>query len=289
MVDADLFFGREALTARLVGHMREMVDITVGASLPAHSKVFVNQSGTWQRRSGRTLTLKGYAEAGGVHGAIAHTAESVFARLSPEQQALARRIFLRLTELGEGTQDTRRRVPLSELSPTAETTPQVADLLKALADARLVTLSEDTAEVAHEALIREWPSLRQWLNEDRDGLRLHRHLTESAEAWDDLDRDPGELYRGARLIQALEWAESHSDDLNTLERDFLQASQQQADREIADRAAQRQRELEAAQKLAETEHQRAAEQSANAKPIPARLTRVSAPIAQVCWVVGVKL
>jgi hypothetical protein len=70
---------------------------------------------TWHRRSGRTLTLKGYAEAGGVHGAIAHTAESVFAGLELEQQALAKRIFMRLTDLGEGTQDTRRRIKLDEL------------------------------------------------------------------------------------------------------------------------------------------------------------------------------
>ena len=211
---------------------------------------------TWQQRSGRSLTLKGYADAGGVHGAIAKTAESVFSRLTPEQQALARRIFLRLTELGEGTQDTRRRAPLTELSPQVEDIPQVENLLKTLADARLITLAEDTAEVAHEALIREWPALRQWLSEDREGLRLHRHLTDSAEAWAELDRDPGELYRGARLAQAAEWAESHPDDLNALEREYLQASQAQSEREAAEREAQRQRELDAARQLARTQRQR---------------------------------
>ncbi|MCA1554579.1 MAG: hypothetical protein LC737_09395, partial [Chloroflexi bacterium] len=70
---------------------------------------------TWKRRSGHTLTLKGYAESGGVRGAIAHTAETVYASLSPEQQAIARDIFIRLTELGEGTEDTRRRASLDEL------------------------------------------------------------------------------------------------------------------------------------------------------------------------------
>ncbi len=218
---------------------------------------------TWQRCSGRTLTLQGYADAGGVHGAIAKTAESVFSRLSPDQQALARRIFLRLTELGEGTQDTRRRAPLSELAPTGEDTLQVNSLLKELADARLITLSEDMAEVAHEALIREWPALRQWLSEDRDGLRLHRRLTEASEAWTQVERDPGELYRGARLAQAAEWAESHPDELNVLEHEFLQASQAQAERETTEREAQRQKELEAARqvavsanRLARTRHQR---------------------------------
>ena len=75
-------------------------------------------------------------------------------------------------------------------------------MLNLLAEARLVTVGEGSVEVAHEALIREWPTLRAWLAEDRDGLRLHRHLTEAAQSWEELECDPGELYRGARLAQA---------------------------------------------------------------------------------------
>ncbi|HET7090119.1 MAG TPA: BMP family ABC transporter substrate-binding protein [Anaerolineae bacterium] len=213
---------------------------------------------TWQRRRGRTMTLKGYAESGGVRGAIAKTAETVFNhQLTPEQQAIARSVFLRLTELGEGTQDTRRRAALNELIPNPQLQPSVELVLKILADARLITTSENTIEVAHEALIREWPTLRQWLDEDREGLRLHRHLTEAAQAWDELDRDPGEVYRGARLAQATEWAATHASELNALERAFLDASQAWAELEEAEREAQRQRELEAAQRLAEAERLRA--------------------------------
>ena len=214
---------------------------------------------TWQRRRGRKLTLNGYAEAGGVHSAIAKTADSVFTQLSPDQQLLARRIFLRLTELGEGTQDTRRRAPLSELTPSPETESQMAGLLKLLADARLITLSEDNAEVAHEALIREWPTLREWLREDREGLRLHRRLTEQAQAWAKGNRDPGDLYRGLRLLQAADWVRrpENARELNTLEIEFLQASQEQATRETTEREQRIQRELEAARRLSETEHQRA--------------------------------
>ncbi len=163
---------------------------------------------TWKRRAGHTLTLKGYADAGGVRGAIAHTAETLYQSLSAEEQAIARDIFLRLTELGEGTEDTRRRASFDELVSHAEdrrSTP----VLNALADARLVTLSEDTAEVAHEALIREWPTLREWLNQDREGLKLHRRLTEAAYEWELLGRDPGAFYRGAHLAQAREWAALH--------------------------------------------------------------------------------
>jgi WD40 repeat protein/DNA-binding SARP family transcriptional activator len=236
---------------------------------------------TWQRRRGGKLTLNGYAEAGGVHGAISKTANNVFTRLTPEQQALARTIFLRLTELGEGAQDTRRRAPLSELTPSPQAASQVAGLLKLLADARLITLSEDTAEVAHEALIREWPALREWLSEDREGLRLHHRLAESAAEWERLNHDAGELYRGARLAQALEWAESHSDDQNVLEREFLLTGQAQAEREATEREAQRQRELEAARMLAETARQRAEEQARAAK----RLRRRAWQLAGVMGIV----
>ena len=137
---------------------------------------------TWKRRQRRTLTLQGYADAGGVKKAITQTAENVYGKLTPAEQTIARGIFLRLTELGEGTQDTRRRVKMDELAQASEQ-DAVAKVLKTLADARLVTTEQDSAEVAHEALIREWGTLRKWLDEDRESLRLHRHLTESAGEW----------------------------------------------------------------------------------------------------------
>ena len=209
---------------------------------------------TWKRRRGRTLTLGGYAEAGGVHGAIARTADAVYRRLSPEQQILTRNLFLRLTELGEGTQDTRRRITRDEILSDAETAPAVTLLLDTLADARLITLSQDTIEVAHEALIREWPTLRGWLEADREGLLIHRHLTESAQEWERLNRDPDELYRGFRLAQAAEWALRDPDSINPLEREFLDTSRAEMERTERERELQRQNELDAAKKLAETEH-----------------------------------
>jgi hypothetical protein len=208
---------------------------------------------TWKRRSGRTLMLKGYADAGGVRGAIAYTAETVYQQLSAEQQAITRNIFLRLTELGEGTEDTRRRTTITELVVQPEQADQVRGVLNILADARLTTLGEDLAEVAHEALIREWPRLRDWLNEDREGLLLHRHLTEAAHEWEMLDRDPGALYRGARLAQAVEWAAADANALNRQEQTFLDASQELEQHEQEERETQQKRELEAARQLAETQ------------------------------------
>jgi hypothetical protein len=120
----------------------------------------------------------------------------------------------------------------------------------------LVTTSEGAAEVAHEALIREWPTLRGWLDEDREGLRIHRQLGEAARDWESLDRDPGALYRGARLEQANEWAEVHGDGLNPLEREFLEASRRAVEQAEREKEAARQRELEAAQKLAAAQRRR---------------------------------
>lgn len=216
---------------------------------------------SWLRRRGRRLTFAGYVAAGGVRGAIAQTAENVHQKLEPAEQGIARNIFLRLTELGEGTEDTRRRVDLNELAPQSNDAPSLRAVLNTLADARLIILGEHSVEVAHEALIREWSRLREWLNQNREGLRLHRHLTETAQAWDRLNRDEGELYRGARLAQASEWAEAHTDELNAQERAFIVASKQAVEREETEREAQRKRELQAAQRLAEAERKRAEEQT----------------------------
>jgi WD40 repeat protein/transcriptional regulator with XRE-family HTH domain len=215
---------------------------------------------TWERRRGRTLTLEGYRASGGVQSAIAETAESVFTdQLNQTQQELARDVFLRLTELGEGTEDTRRRAALNELARQSGEAPQLRGVLNTLAEARLITLNEDSAEVSHEALIREWQRLRQWLTQDREGLLLHRHLTESAHDWERRGHDPAELYRGARLAQAREWESANEERLNAVEQAFLTASIEQEQHEVLDREAQRQRELEAAQELAEVQS-RAAKQ-----------------------------
>ena len=122
-------------------------------------------------------------------GRLAETAEAVFAdQFTHQQQEIARRVFLRLTELGDETStgDTRRRVTFNELILKPEETHSTQSVLKALADARLITTSENAVEVAHEALIREWPTLRGWLEDNREGLRLHRQLTEAAQEWEAL-------------------------------------------------------------------------------------------------------
>jgi WD40 repeat protein/class 3 adenylate cyclase len=190
-------------------------------ALPLVSHALVE---TWKRRSDRLLNLIGYMQAGGVQGALAQTAEAAFEALTPAGQQIARLLFLRLAALGEGTEDTRRRVRREELRLREHDDRAVQGVIDALAAARLVTLGEAGIEVAHEALIRHWPRLRTWLQEDREGHRLHRRLTEAAQEWTTFGRDPGSLYRGVRLAAANEWAVSRGSELNELEREFLIAS-----------------------------------------------------------------
>ena len=189
---------------------------------------------TWRRRTRRTLTVAGYRAAGGVQGAIAQTAESVYRGLDADDQVRARRIFLRLTELGDGTEDTSRRVERQELADAVDGADTEV-VLDRLAQARLVTVDGETVQVAHEALIREWPRLRAWLDDDRDGRRLHRHLTHAARDWAALGHEPTELYRGPRLAGAREWLarDDHREELNALELAFVDASIAREDAELS--------------------------------------------------------
>ena len=241
---------------------------------------------TWQRRRGRTMTLSGYTSSGGVRGAIAEFAEAVFSdRFNQEQRAIARRIFLRLTELGDetATGDTRRRATFDELILKPEEAIATRTVLKVLADTRLITTNENSAEVAHEALIREWPRLRGWLEDNREGLRLHQNLTEMVQEWLSSSRGSDILYRGAWLAQACEWAITHHDEMNVQEREFLAASTAFSDRKAAEREAQRQRELEGAQKLADAEKQRAEEQAHAAGQLRKRALLSSCGINHRAW------
>jgi WD40 repeat protein/class 3 adenylate cyclase len=190
---------------------------------------------TWEVRDGRTLTLEGYASTGGVEGAIAATADGAVDGLDRDDQVLARRLFVRLVEPGDGAPDTRRRAGVSELLPADGDEGRMERVLDTVVDARLVTMDDTGVEVAHEALIREWPRLQSWLDEDRDGLRLQRHLTASATAWEQLGRDPGELYRGQRLAAVGEWLAADP-PLSALEREFVDESRVVEERAVADQA-----------------------------------------------------
>jgi formylglycine-generating enzyme required for sulfatase activity len=182
----------------------------------------------WAHRRGSMLTLEGYRETGGVGGAVAQRAEAVYAALPPQEQRVARRILLRLTEPGNGTEDTRRRAAMRELIDVPAERSAVERVTAALLNARLLTASGEASErwieVSHEALIHGWPRLRRWLDEGRDGLVIHRRLTNGAEEWERLGHDKGLVQRGHLLEETLAWRRSTDIPLNDREQAFLDAS-----------------------------------------------------------------
>ncbi|MFJ5260373.1 hypothetical protein ACIQAC_07835 [Streptomyces sp. NPDC088387] len=223
------------LTARIVA---DVDGEPGGLPLMAHALREV-----WRRRNGKTLTLAAYEAVGGVHGAVAHTAETAYADCTPAEQAAARHLLLRLVTPGDGTADTRRPVERTELGSD----PTTAHVLERLVRARLLTVDGDTVDLAHEALIGAWPRLRGWLTEDRERLRAHRRLTQAARTWTELAHDDGALYRGVRLSEAREVFGDTSGELTEQEREFLAASIDADDgrRRAATRATRRMRALTA--------------------------------------------
>jgi DNA-binding SARP family transcriptional activator/WD40 repeat protein/energy-coupling factor transporter ATP-binding protein EcfA2 len=183
----------------------------------------------WRLRETNVLRLETYRAAGGVRGAIARLAEQVYGQLPEAERRRARTILLRLAA-GEGSAVVRRRVPLDELD--FERDEEARCVVSALTEARLLTISDGVVEVSHEALLREWPRLREWLEEDRDGRRLHEDLITRARQWHERGRDRGDLYRGVRLASALDWASAHDQELNEAERQFLNASRQASQRAL---------------------------------------------------------
>jgi WD40 repeat protein/DNA-binding SARP family transcriptional activator len=195
--------------------------------LPLLSAALLEQ---WRERDGRVMRRAAYERTGGVRGAVGRLAEATYSRLSEDERLAARGILLRLADAGEQEGAfVRRRVLLDEFELDRD--EQAAAALAALTDSRLVTADHGTAEVAHEALLSEWPRLRSWLEEDAEGQALHQHLIHAAREWHSVGRDPGELYRGARLASTLDWASGHDRDLNELERTFLDESRVEAEHE----------------------------------------------------------
>ncbi len=185
----------------------------------------------WQRRDGRSLRMETYRTLGGISGAVGRVAETVFGRLSPEDQAIARSIFLRLATVGDSGIASRRRIPIGEIDGGRG--PDVARVMAVLVDGRLLTVDDGYVEPAHEALLREWPRMREWLDDDAQARRIREHLVASAREWAATGREASELYRGQRLSAALEWASTRGDELNDVERAFLDASREASEAELA--------------------------------------------------------
>lgn len=203
----------------------------------------------FERREGRDLTLAAYEELGGIQGALARHAERTFAALpSDVHRALARALFLRLIDPGATEQDTaRRRAPTSELAlpdPVASAAMRV--VADAFVGARLLIVGDvagaPTIEVSHEALIREWRRLIDWLREARDDVRLQGAISADTAEWECRGRPGDRLYRGAPLEEALAWAERSGPSM--AEHLFLQAAVAERDQQKAAEQRRQRRELE---------------------------------------------
>jgi WD40 repeat protein/DNA-binding SARP family transcriptional activator len=230
----------------------------------------------FERRDGRTLTHRVYREIGGVLGALARRAEELYLAFDENGREQTRQLFLRLVTLGEGTEDTRRRVLLSEvetlfaddgsqaISASQNTPFTVYGRYRLLTFDRDPASREPTVEVAHEALLREWPRLRTWLSDGRDDIRQQRLLAVAAAEWQTANRDESFLLRGSRLDQFRDWAENTTISLTQNEEAFLSASTALRLARQAEEEARRHRELETAQQLAAEQSRRAEEQTAAA-------------------------
>lgn len=207
----------------------------------------------WKRRHGQWLRADEYRALGGVREAIARTADNVYERLSATEQERMRDIFIRLTRFdvdalpGEPRRDTRRRVALEELVPAGTDPADTRALVARIADAdsRLVVTSldpsaaNDEVEVAHEALIRYWPRLRTWLDENHSDIRLREAIRRAALEWEESEQNESLLtFRGTRLEAALHLA-GRPRALNEQELRFVNACQTLRIRELAEDEAQR--------------------------------------------------
>lgn len=222
----------------------------------------------WEQRDGEGLmTWAAFKAMGGVEGALAARADAILhEKYGEDERQQLRHLLLRLIQPGEGALDSRRRALLDELTPAGRTPDEVQALLKPLVDERLLTTGrdpatgEETAEVSHEALIRAWPTLREWIENGREDLRFQLQVEEAAREWEASNASEDFLWSGLRLGNAEAWLARADPQLSERENLFLAASRAAAaQREEKAAAARREREAlleakaEEARKRAEAE------------------------------------
>ncbi len=260
----------------------------------------------WDQRRGPWLTHVAYDNIGGVGGALADKADGIFNSLKPAEQAIVRRVFLKLIQLGEGSRDTRRRASIASLKSVTDDASDFQAVLDRFSTvgARLITFSTDeeanvdeiapsdmTAEITHEALIDHWHRLSRWLDEGRDDARLERRLEEGAEHWQAEAEKPdgrpdGLLWRPPDLDLARDYVKRIEGSLPQLQLDFYRLSDRAEKERIAHEEEQRLRELEQERRLAAEQAKRAREQKAAATRFR-RIAWVAGVIAVIAIGVGV--
>lgn len=217
----------------LINQMIEVVEGSPG-SLPLLQYTLTE---LWKQQTDGWLRLHCYTQLGGIAGTLQKHATAVYESLPKEQKASAQHIFLSLTQLGDGTEDTRRRVLRSDLVNSKHPEAIVNAVVQRLADEKLIVTSDviiggsnpqrvAVVDVAHEALIRHWQLLRQWLDERRDVLRQQRKIEAAAEEWRDRKKANGYLLQGRQLTEAQRFLKQQANILNisSLTEEFLRRS-----------------------------------------------------------------
>jgi WD40 repeat protein/class 3 adenylate cyclase len=191
-----------------------------------------------ERRDNNVMTREAYQAIGGVSGALAGRADDIYNELPEPAQEASRQLFLRLVTLGEGSEDTRRRVERGELAALEVPQDALANAIDVFGASRLLSFDRDprtgtpTIEVAHEALLREWSRLRRWIDSARDELRLHRRLASGAREWEESGRDSSYLLRGSQLAQFETLTDASRIALTDLERAYVIAGREAARNEL---------------------------------------------------------
>jgi WD40 repeat protein len=245
----------------------------------------------WEQQSYGWLTHAGYEQIGRVEGAVARYADEELGDLDADEQESARRVFVQLVCPGEGTEDTRRVASRAELGEANWR------LVQHLANRRLVVTGQDatgqeTAELVHEALIRGWGQLLDWMDADRAFRIWQERLRAALRSWQASDQDEGALLRGAPLAEAEGWLYERGSELGDAEKSFIQAGMALRDRHATEREMRRQRDLEAARRLAAVESERAEERARSADRLHRRavylglaliMAVIAAGLAGVLW------
>lgn len=186
----------------------------------------------WQQRNNNRLELSQYSQIGGIKGSLAKHADQVYEKFSEEEQQHVKRIFLELTQPGEGTEDTRRQVKKQELVTSPHSLIIVDKLIKEnllvsdVAYGRYGSVDQvEVIDVVHEALIRYWPLLRDWIDENRDTLRFKRRIDNAVRYWDEMGKPEGLLWQyDSDLVRLTAFLQQHKDEIAPLQERFLRES-----------------------------------------------------------------
>jgi len=178
---------------------------------------------TWEHSRGGLLTVADYLASGGIRDALTRTAEAAYDSLTPQQQQLARRLFLRLVHVADDAPSTRATVRLGELRAWGGESEHVLGRFVA---ERLITVDADAAQITHDTLLAAWPRLRSWIDAGLQSLLTRRRVSEAARAWQEAGRESAVLWRGSQLATARDWAAAEDDHAlsGTLVGEFVAAS-----------------------------------------------------------------